>query len=137
MDEHGKTQALEHVCEHDPLASAPVVVEETFALLAKEPPKKHHRHWGLPVNLNVGMHLLVAFAALLWLGTGVDLFLIVTACLLATVLCCVPQVLWCRLVDWIALALVLLVLVYRDHTAIFEDVMLVVFRVHTNTTAAR
>jgi hypothetical protein len=27
--------------------------------------------------------------------------------------------------------------VYRDHSAIFEDVMLVVFRVHRNATVAR
>ena len=88
-------------------------------------------------NPSVAVHVVVLLAAVFWLATGLDFFLVLVASLLIVMLCCLPQVLWCRIVDWVALALVVVVLVYRDHSAIFEDVMLVVFRVHHNATAAR
>lgn len=89
------------------------------------------------MNPSVAMHTVILLAAVLWLAMGLDFFLVFIASLLIVMLCCLPQVLWCRIVDWVALALVVVVLVYRDHSAIFEDVMLVVFRVHHNATTAQ
>jgi hypothetical protein len=102
---------------------------------ARETP--HRASLKFAMNPSVAVHAVILLAAVLWLATGLDFFLVLIASLLIVMLCCLPQVLWCRIVDWVALALVVVVLVYRDHSAIFEDVMLVVFRVHHNATVAR
>lgn len=122
-------------------AQSPVPSLCADAVLVPPQPQTHKpRHrvsLQLAKNPSVAVHVVVLLAAVFWLATGLDFFLVLVASLLIVMLCCLPQVLWCRIVNWVALALVVVVLVYRDHSAIFEDVMLVVFRVHNNTTAAR
>lgn len=120
--------------EEAPLVPAPLVP----ALVYKHEHKTQRRlPFDLALKPDVVVHVVVLLAALLWLATGVDAFLVVMACLLIAILCCLPQVLWCRIVDWVALALIIVLLVYRDYSQIWEDVMLVIFRVHNNATATR
>ena len=119
--------------EMTPLCASEVLVQ------AHPEPRETLQRASLKFGMNpsVAVHAVILLAAVLWLATGLDFFLVLIASLLVVMLCCLPQVLWCRIVDWVALALIVVVLVYRDHTAIFEDVLLVVFRVHHNATAAR
>ena len=121
------------VCEETPVCASGVLVQAH-----PEPRETLHRaSLKFSMNPSVAVHVVILLAAVLWLATGLDFFLVLIASLLIVMLCCLPQVLWCRIVDWVALALIVVVLVYRDHSAIFEDVMLVVFRVHHNATAVR
>ena len=119
-------------------AVPPLCASGVLVAAHPEPRETSHRaSLKFAINPSVAMHTVILLAAVLWLATGLDFFLVLIASLLIVMLCCLPQVLWCRIVDWVALALVVVVLVYRDHSAIFEDVMLVVFRVHHNATVAR
>lgn len=131
-----------NVCTFDTLDTTPLVAGPAAPLVAApvayECKDKPARCWpeDFALNPSAAGHVGVLLAVVLWLATGADAFLVIIAGVLILTLCCVPQALLYRIVDWAALALVAVLLVYRDNSAILEDVMLVVFRVHRNATAA-
>ena len=96
------------------------------------------------VPWGTALHAFVFLALVCAVLTGRDVFLIVAMAGLVVLLCLMSQAWALRIVDWVLLGVLLLAVLYRDRDAIFEDILLVVFRVEPqsapppgNTTGTR
>lgn len=85
------------------------------------------------VPWGTALHALVLLALVCAVLTGRDVFLIVAMAGLVVQLCLTSQAWALRILDWALLGVIVLAVLYRDREAIWEDILLVVFRVEPHS----
>ena len=103
---------------------------ECEQLLPYEPKPTAPAGWAFSCDPGLALHVSVFVALCLAAVTERDLFLVVAVACVTALLCVVRQAWLMRVVDWGLLAVLLIVMLYRDHSVLFEEILLILFRVY-------